>query len=79
MLPLTAIIFIVPLVFIINLLPIHIGGFGTTELSIVFFLTQLGIEPISALTIAILNRFVLILGIIFGAFNLMKIGFPKKL
>ena len=50
----------VPAVLAVGLLPISLNGLGTIELTFVFLLGLMGVEPDMALAVAILRRLVLL-------------------
>ena len=51
---------VVPAVLAVGLLPISLNGLGTIELTFVFLLGLMGVEPETALAVAILRRLVLL-------------------
>jgi len=79
-LTLTAFIFIVPVVAIIAMIPISIGGIGLRESSIVFIMVALGVANDKAALCSLLILFMLVLvGIVGGIIYVIRPYFERRL
>jgi len=79
-LTLTAFIFIVPVVAIIAMIPISIGGIGLRESSIVFIMVALGVANNKAALCSLLILFMLVLvGIVGGIIYVIRPYFERRL
>ena len=67
----------VPMVSLLTLLPVSVNGMGVREGGVVLFLTPLGIEPATALTLAFLWFLVYAAGSLLGGVVYLAGAFPK--
>jgi uncharacterized membrane protein YbhN (UPF0104 family) len=67
-LSLLSFIFMVPIILLIAMVPISIGGLGVRENTTVYFLQVLGVSATNAIALPILVLFLLILESIIGGF-----------
>ncbi len=77
LLPFFSLLFVLPLIYILNWLPLTVGGIGITELSLSSILVLFGVSPLVALQIVLLNRAVRILAVLVGGVNLLTIKSVK--
>ena len=71
--------FIVPTVFLVVMIPISVNGIGLQEGAFFFYFDMIGIDPSSALIIAVLPRIGMLLFSLIGGFLFMREGWtPKK-
>ena len=70
---LSKLFFIIPIIMLLNMIPVSLGNIGFNEGMYIFFFSYLGIEPEQALTVSLLIRFYNILLGLVGAFFVTNI------